>query len=532
MSRRLGIVFVALLSFIIAGCGGRDTTPAPRVLAQNSKKTPAPSPSGSITPSATPSAGPTPTPGNGTAISTPGQWPCGPTTPICYQFAPGDSVTVPTTVIGQSSTCNSAQITFVPFFTLPNNVPGWSLTFSPASYTTLQGQCYFATKIDAKFTYAGGGGAEGAGNLTNGTVNGWYYHGIEDYGVNSVATHAPATPAPTPTPGLDIVDYKLGKIVTSTTQSTVAGIGQALGAVSSRANDPVSNCNWTLGNEVASYAANGTAPAMLVTNNVQSIAYYWLGSGDNQPLTSRPVSVTCQNSTGTTLTASTTYQVNMPVVTINPAYNATTGPVQGGVWSNGFLLSNFNAEFAAGDESLVFGNPDPNNVGGVGINWPWTATIPQGGAGSIGLVQIKTSSFTGTTADNRNWIDADNSTGCIDGGVPYAGESTPAPAGATFTWGLQQGVQNNAPSDSPGIDITQTSTQIGSQLNSVEQNGQYTDYFMYQPTNGIWVTLATLTWGHDVTVSFDGAAWSFSAPPTLNHPTNVAFSSALPTWNC
>jgi hypothetical protein len=235
--------------------------------------------------------------------------------------------------------------------------------------------------------------------------------------------------------------------------------------------------------------------------NSQKVSFFWIGSGANLASANNAITLSCTDQNSNNLTASATYSVSQPTIAITPTYNTTTTAfAANGYWWNGFLLSTFNAEWQQGDETLIFGNPDPNNVLQAGVHWPWTITPPVGG--TIGMAQIKTVSISGTLDTGQQWVDKDNTVGCNDGGVPYAGKSVMINAGAAVV------------------------------------SGAFSDYFMYRPTAdkagpSIWISLATLDWSHtNVSATQQAAGWTFDAAPVESHPANVTISNALPTWGC
>ena len=108
---------------------------------------------------------------------------------------------------------------------------------------------------------------------------------MESYGVFAVATHAPQTPPPSPTPGVDIVDINLDTVVTNTTQNAIVGAQQRLYAVPSQPTDPISNCDWTIaGTTVGSYAPTPTSasPSPEPTTGVMGVTFYWIGNGSGR----------------------------------------------------------------------------------------------------------------------------------------------------------------------------------------------------------------------------------------------------------
>jgi hypothetical protein len=359
--------------------------------------------------------------------------------------------------------------------------------------------------------------------------------------------HPPQSPTPTPTPGVDIFDHNLAKVVTGTTESSIVGQDQTLTALAAQVGETLTNCNWTLaGNVVGGYNADGTASTAAQTTNLIRTQFYWIGSGQNVASVADPVSVTCDDQSGNHVSASATYNVNQPTVTITATYNTTTGNLTGpntmptpcatptptptGQWSDGVLLSNFSwsNQIPCGSESLSFGNPEGDNFH-PGVAWSYGANVPTGGSGTIAMIQLKNTSRTGVTTSGSNWSDSANTNGswCLDTGpqgyVFYNGQGLSVSPGPNTL--AQQ-------TDSPSLNLTYYA------LASANQRLQFQDYFMYQPSNdtvgsSIYVTLGTLmNWSTNSSAAEQNNIWTFSTQSTGNFPTNGASASTLPTWSC
>jgi len=126
-------------------------------------------------------------------------------------------------------------------------------TVVPASRTST---CHWIDALNFTITYEGtnlysisnGSGAFicCGGDLEYGLIS------LESYSVETYM-HTTESPPPTPTPGVDIFDFNLNKIVTNTTQTALAGQSQLLEAVPSREGISFSSCNWTISGNIVGH---------------------------------------------------------------------------------------------------------------------------------------------------------------------------------------------------------------------------------------------------------------------------------------
>lgn len=557
MAKRIFLTaYVALAVFSIIACSSprRSVLPPSITAASSNKRTPTPAPTATATPTIKPSSGP------GVAMdlhgtNDPEARNCPPRPALCYLFAPGD--VLKTTIVisgvqntvycGLNSFCCPNPIPTVTFPTSPQLLSGSTESYSPSSYTPQQcGPWVTRTTLTSTWAPpspwptpgavppAGDWGANDGCVACGATFAGPTYSFFGRFN----SPHPAQTPQPNPTPGVDIFDFNLSAVVTGTTQNVIVGSQQSLGAVEAQPGETLSNCNWTIGGAVVGgYDASGVPASPAPLANAKETKFYWLGSGSNVASTPYIVTVACVDQSLNNVNASATYTVNQPTVTISATYATRTGapsaptteptpcatptPTASGQWSNGALLSNYNSVWPCGDWSENYGNPELDNFL-PGISWTYIANIPQGGAGTIAMIQTKNTSRTGTTTSGTPWDSATNTNNawCIDstnGLSLYNGQ------GLAVTAGINTLNQQN---DSPGQDLTTSS------LSSISQNLRYTDYFMYQPTNGIYVALGTMSWAVNMNAVQQNGTWTFSSATSTTSPAQATVSNALPTWTC
>ena len=383
-------------------------------------------------------------------------------------------------------------------------------TVVPASRTST---CHWIDTLNFTITYEGNnlysigqGSSEFiccGGDLEYGLTS------LEGYTVESYL-HPTESPPPTPTPGVDIFDYNLNKIVTNTTQSALAGQDQLLQAVPSREDISLNSCNWTLsGNTVGSYAANGASPSPAPTSAAQ-VPFYWIGSGSNSASANDGVSVKCIGSpSSATLIASATYDV------YQPTYSASQVTYGSAVtaYLSGYL------DFSSGIFIAYATGPSPSPT--PGIIWSYKVSAPSGAVGQIAMGQLididnvgvpspsPTPTTLGTT-DGSYWL---------DGAFPY---ETPAPY--TGTWSRY---------DEPAQQITNG-------FSSVQLSYMAKDFFMFLPDNdnvgsSIWVTLAQASWSFITTgtrvSSVSPGHYTWNTGSTTVGGTSLSASYTLPTWS-
>ncbi len=149
-----------------------------------------------------------------------------------------------------------------------------------------------------------------------------------------------------------------------------------------------------------------------------------------------------------------------------------------------------------------------------GIDWEYTVTVPQIGAGQISIVQLINfaETFTkGTNSASYNFYGKYE----LDGSFPYDGGYAPNPQATVGAGGTASLV---------GLVDAPASLLIGITCTKVTRLDQFDDYFMYESNGGthkrpaIPVTLATMawSWGGTATTTNGGKTWngsSFTSPP-------------------
>lgn len=313
-----------------------------------------------------------------------------------------------------------------------------------------------------------------------------------DYGGGCQFSYSYPSYVSGPEPAVYVYNDVTGQYVDGQTQTIGVGQQVKLSAAGSDGSSP--SCNWTIpagGAAVGNYSpAQGLAvKTPVTTSGTNSVAFYWTAAATGQQ-----ISVSC-TVMGTSVSSNTTYTVQAPTPVVSVPVHRTS------------LSVDQTETRLAPDWSIHDGNPV---AGQVAIQWNYSVTnVPQGGTGNIVMQQIvNTLRNTGTNTNNQAVVAA-SYTNCADGGFPY---DTPATTGSTFT-----------SDDSPAQDLT------GYHTMSIDY--AFTDYFMYQPSGGIWVTLGTLTWGASGSTSWTGTTWT--AATSVSTPLSAfSRSSSLPIWAC
>lgn len=438
---------------------------------------------------------------------------CGGRPAYCLEYNLGDSTTIPIVVYGNNGPkypyCGTS-FNFQAFVTseIPNQ---WSATVSPSTYITSPTECVWVTPAFVTLTqnqsYTANGGWFDGRIIFISVSSGLTADSLESWQVTEEPTHPAATPYPTPTPGVDIFDFNLAKVVTGTTQSAIVGQAQILEAVASEPNISLNNCNWTIGgNSVGAYTANGSSPSPEPTGNVQQVQFFWIGSGSNTSSTNETVSVTCSDTSTSNLTASATYNVEQPTVNANVASYYS----QMNVFYNGYVgNTGLNIAYAPSSSSY-------------GVNWNYGVSNAPSSGGQIAMGQAvllnNTAIESASPSPIPTTLGTTNGNYCLDGAFPYA----PA-VNASKPW---------ISSDAPG-------SGIANYLLSVSLSFQFKDYFMYMPgkdnlsPSSIWVTLAKATW-HASTdgVNNGGALANWALRNNSAGGSQASASSELPTWPC
>jgi hypothetical protein len=450
----------------------------------------------------------------GTPYNLAGSRQCGVNATYCYGWEPGDSVTFPVHVVVSESQAfrGCYQTANIQQSTQPTPmVTPLVETINPPTYNP-SGLCNSVITVYSTVTYIGqiqyDPGISSTAVICCGIV-GIGIQSLEGYTYVGYPSHPPATPLPTPSPGIDIFDFNINKIVTNTMQTAVVGQAELLQAVISQPGETLSNCNWTIGgNIVGGYTPNGSSPLPAPTSNAQETYYYWIGSGQNNASANEGVAVSCTASPGGSVTASATYGVQQPTVNTNSVLfgsNATA-------YNNGYLIfPGVWAVYATGP------SPSPSP----GVNWTYAVSnVPSSGAGQIGLIQLANIINTAVVPSP-----APTTTVLYTTGNVYCVDASPTPF-----------IYPPGPASSTWFATDAPAQPIPTPANSFKINEQYQDYYMYGPKNdnvgsSIWVTLASGTWKF-VTNGSKNLAGMFGLSGTNVGGSAPSATAALPTWAC
>jgi len=250
------------------------------------------------------------------------------------------------------------------------------------------------------------------------------------------------------------------------------------------------------------------------------------------------ISATCENEGNTVVSPPAPYSVTAPAFYAAASYGSVS------------IDSNYDP-----NPNTIYLHWGNSVIGAGGINWRYYVTGAP--VGVIGIFQLVTGSRSATTINGSSAPYV--STGGFpeaDGAIPYQ-NTTVASSSANL---------GSLILDAPGIALGPPYPQAGSlALASKSFNDQFTDYFMYQPSGGIWVTLAQLSWGwsgsvYDATATkctqaaaprldavipprptpkplpkhcnFEGTgSWQYGVGPSLLMQTVATASSTLPQWS-
>lgn len=302
-----------------------------------------------------------------------------------------------------------------------------------------------------------------------------------------------------------------------TTFSTT--IGELVAFVASTSDgSTLSDCTF---NGMPSYPTivGGYTPGSAPTELSTSTSSYYMEFYFTAPTTGE-ATATCDDDAddGVITTAPLDYTATAPVATVVATYHA---PI---------LTSDYP------DSTLSWGKPV---AGSTGISWNYK--VSGAPAGSIAVAQTLDFDNSEYIAPNGALVVLTDSAGWqLDNSFPY--DSYSVSSGSTYV-----------DDDSPGFNLDNLPQGYASPafVASLSYNEQFTDYFMFQPTNGIWVTLAqqSHSWSgsvYDATVTkctelraptthhcaYSGRGnWATASGPTLSEPVGASTSYTLPTWS-
>jgi len=221
----------------------------------------------------------------------------------------------------------------------------------------------------------------------------------------------------------------------------------------------LAGCQWSIWNNndpldyitnvaVRDYEPTDASPGLVPLVPFGTSLNFYFTISHNMPQVTGTLGVQCSDGLNWTPAAGFTYSLKAPTaaVVINRGRIAVTNDF----WP----LPN--------QWSLHFGNALP---GTSGMNWAYTVVNPPK-TGLIGVFQIVM--YSNRTRDGvLSHIQL-----LADGHIPVYNLTS-----QTNSW---------TASDSPGMSLANLST--------AEADDEFTDYFMYQPTGGVWVPLEQLTW--------------------------------------
>jgi hypothetical protein len=251
-----------------------------------------------------------------------------------------------------------------------------------------------------------------------------------------------------------------------TNKTTTVVVGQPIALTASYTlptGVSVKSQSWTVrGNVVSNYSQSNTAAVVTTYTSPSSTAttFYWIDGGTNTV----SYSVTLSDNSGP-FTAQATFNVLRPT----SSFSSTTGTVQ--------VCTSY---CASTPPMLAFGDNTTD-----GITWNVTVTTPADGAGNVALTQVV--QVTNTHILDPQGTQQTLTTGSayvLDGTPQYPGTPVALPASREASFAIR---------DAPG-------TTLATSIKHQSDSESFKTYLMYQPSGGIWVTLASMTW------SWGGAA--------------------------
>lgn len=318
---------------------------------------------------------------------------------------------------------------------------------------------------------------------------------------------------------------------TTAASPSIVSVGQQIVLTGSVTGLPsgvsVSSQNWTIqGTTVASYVqtynystrtSTAVQTALTQSNLAQpQVTFYWIDGDNGNNTVTYTVTYTANLSNGMPVTTNAYFRPVRPnpvsfsgtLTKTTPVINESSNELTDG---NGIALPSMN-----------FGYPDPDY--GIQFNLSVTTTF----GGNLALVQLAsvnhavtfTSGGMGTEASSGFVLDDPGK-----GTAPqYGGYTVSVPANA-------EGVSfDPPPTDTPAISLLNAA--------ALSVGDSFQTYLMYQPpgANSIWVTLQTLSWSWNGSVSVVNGSWalgngnSFSPTPAGATASGTS-STALPIWS-
>ena len=276
--------------------------------------------------------------------------------------------------------------------------------------------------------------------------------------------------------GLQIVDANTGAILTGQTNNVIVGQQVNLKCQLMVSNEvitvfPLANFQWTVpGYAISNYVvAADSSSAMVVTNfplNHSNVVFYWVDGTNNRTI---QCSATVQ---GKSITATATFNVLRPTGQIT----AFTGTVAVDAnYNNGqasfFALHYGTASLTPGIAGILFTNqvmmPPGNNYnyGNTNSTLRWIQEVNSSSR------QFQTNTTEWAWYERQIALETNS---VLDTGFPYPGSVSPAEA-----------------IDAPAEALDNSTNSV---WKTVSTSDNFTMWLMFQPTNGQWVPLRSVTW--------------------------------------
>jgi hypothetical protein len=245
--------------------------------------------------------------------------------------------------------------------------------------------------------------------------------------------------------------------------------------------------------------------------SARTISFYWTAP----TATAQSVNLSVKMGTGSNAewyAASAPFTVDAPRWTFTAATHGNAG-----------VHLDKRLQEANGGFGLYFGQPGHGDANAAGIVWSAQVTAGAGQGGQVSMVQVFKINNTFTDASGNKW--AAQSGGAVDvlaDGDPfyYAGDVHSLPDGGTSNYLRQTGAPGAPHTDSPSQVLTGQTILNGlkAEFYTASVSESFVDYLIYRPTNGIWVTLATVSWSWAATAAY--------VPASATYPSNVVAAPA------
>ncbi len=288
-------------------------------------------------------------------------------------------------------------------------------------------------------------------------------------------------------------------------------------------NNSSNTYSWSIdGFAVENYTQTGSSASVqsLTSGDLSqgSVSYYWTRDSDGVPL---EVSTTITKNPGTiqalTFTNRSTY---FNVVSPQAKLSLKATVHNPSVWIGPYVVAG-NPAFAPNVQgtAMHFGNSFQPGVGDPGVTINATVdTSNHISEGTIEIVQLSNTSYNYDKAPGATTFKSSGGMYLLDNGG--SGEPYAVGAAAAIDRDKQKSISI---ADSPGNPLVP-------QITHVSRNDSFTDFLMYRPAGGIWVTLATATWQWYGTADWVGGAWNLTSGGSYVNPQG-ARSSTLPKWD-